>query len=209
MQFCPNCNNVFDITKSSVQNGGLIDDKLNDIENVNLEGGAVMDNYDEIIRKIIDNETISKNNLDKVSLDELTKSIGYKKLKYRQREYIFNKLQDLLPIEKKKIVKEQLQKQQMEKAFYICKNCGYLKQIEEGTLIFSKVSPDIAQSYTTTDLRTMASSDILPITRKYICPNDKCESQHDLTKREASFFRLNNSFRIKYICLACKTAFTQ
>ena len=89
----------------------------------------------------------------------------------------------------------------------ICNNCGYMKPIPEGTLIFSKVSTDIAQSYSTSDFKDMVYSDILPRTRKYICPNTKCESHTNPQKKEASFFRMNNTFKVKYVCQTCSTVF--
>lgn len=202
MDFCPHCNNIFDITKTASSVGGYNEDT-----NDEFVGGAKVLDYDEIINKIINNEQISKSETEGISLDDLIKSNSYKKLKFKQKEFVFNKIQDLIPIQEKKIIKEQQYKQPTEKAFFICKNCGFLKQIEEGTLIFSKVSSDLAQSYTTSDFIDMANSDILPKTRKYICPNDKCPSQSDFSKREAAFFRLNNSYKIKYICLTCKTTF--
>jgi DNA-directed RNA polymerase subunit M/transcription elongation factor TFIIS len=189
MDFCPNCNNIFDITKSATQTGGA------------------NDNEEKIIESILNNEPVDIKILDALDMDNLVKSNSYKKLKQKHKEFVFNKLQDLMPVEKKKIVKEYLNKPQGDKAFFICKNCGYLKQIEENTLIFSKVSNDVAESYTTSDFTEMSYSDILPRTRKYICPNPKCISAQDYSKREAVFFRLNNTFKVKYICLACQTTF--
>ena len=79
--------------------------------------------------------------------------------------------------------------------------------MKPGTLIFSKYSNDISQSYTSKDSSIMKYSDILPKTRKYKCPNSECESHHDLSKKEATFFRMNNNVQIKYICNACDTSF--
>ena len=126
------------------------------------------------------------------------------KLKSVEKEYVHNKLNDLLPLNKKKIADG---KQITDNAQFICNNCGYTEKIKAGTLIFSKYSNDISQSYSTDDSSIMEFSDILPRTRKYKCPNSECVSHNDLSKREATFFRMNNNVKIKYICNACHTSF--
>ena len=88
---------------------------------------------------------------------------------------------------------------------FICSNCGYSKVIDPRTLLFSRTSKNVAESYVANDVVNMAFSDIIFRTRKYICSNDKCESHKDPEKREAIFFRMNNSYKVKYICDTCKT----
>jgi len=211
MYFCPNCNNVFDITKGVAQNGGSNDELIKESEDYellikNFIGGEKENEYENLITKILNNQNIDQNFLDKISVEDFIKSAEYKKLKNKQREQVYNKIQDLLPNDKKKIMKEGI-KQNSEKAYFICNNCGNRKQIEEGTLIFSKVSADIAQSYSSSDVKNMKYSDILPRTSKYICPNSKCESHTNPDKREAIFFRMNNTFQIKHICQTCDAVF--
>ena len=209
MYYCPECSNVFDITKSvGKQKGGeLTEESLETTSSSEslqtTTGGA---NINELIDKILTN-TIEQNDLSGITLDILTKSVDYKKLKAKDKEYVYNKLQDLLPTEEKKIMKEEAVTKKIEKAYFICNNCGYTKPIEEGTLIFSRVSSDISQNYSGSDLNDMKYSSIIPRTRKYLCPNKECESHTNPIKRDAVFFRLNNTFRIKYICLACGTQF--
>lgn len=216
MYFCPNCSNVFDITRTAKQEGGMMNfEGLETISSsISSSGsdddimiGGKLDIYDDIIDRFINHNTVESNEIEKLSLDELVKSIAYKKLKHNQREYVYNKFQDLIPLKNKKVMKEESLKQTIDKAYFICNNCGYLKPIMEGTLIFSQVSSDVAQSYSASDTKDMKHSDILPRTRKYLCPNTKCESHIDLNKREASFFRMNNMFKIKYICQTCGTMF--
>lgn len=215
MFFCPNCNNVFDITKGTAQHGGdchetEITNNINFDESKHIHqhiGGNKDDNYEKLISKLLKNEKINDNEINNVFMDDLIKSSPYKKLKNKQREQIYNKIQDLLPTEKKKLIKDEAGKQIIEKAYFICNNCGYRKPIEEGTLIFSKVSNDIAQSYSSSDVKDMKHSDILPRTSKYICPNSKCESHTNSDKKEAVFFRMNNTFKIKHICQTCDAIF--
>jgi DNA-directed RNA polymerase subunit M/transcription elongation factor TFIIS len=192
MYFCPNCNNIFDITKNPQE------------EKAKTKVGGASTDYALIIEKILKNQEVLPENVVNLNLNTLIKEVSYKKLKVKEKELVYNKMQELLP-ENKKLIKEMSDKKN-DKAYFICKNCGFLKPINDGTLIFSRVSSDISQTYTSTDkasLKAMANSDILPRTRKYICKNSKCISHKDPTKREACFFRMNNSYKIKYICLAC------
>lgn len=94
----------------------------------------------------------------------------------------------------------------IQKAYYICKNCGTNEQIKPGSVIIKKTS-DVQQ--TTYDdpqkAKNMLHAPYLPRTRKYICTNTKCISHTDHSKREAVFYRMTNSFRLRYICAACET----
>lgn len=206
LPICPNCNNIFDITKAAQQMGGSKDTTDSELatSSMSMSGGEI--DYGELIKKIINNEEVNTELILKISMDELTKSINYKKLKPKQKELVYNKIQDMLPVDKKKLSSEEQQESQ-EIAYFRCYNCGLMKKIEDGTRLFSRVSSDIAQGYATSDISDMIHSDIIPRTRKYICPNKKCASHTDLSKREAVFFRMNNKFDIKYICTACETSF--
>ena len=211
MYFCPNCNNVFDITKGTSQAGGDITNTSENMSPNIIEkdfiGGFSDDNYEKLISKILKNEKIDENEIKKISADDLTKSLAYKKLKNKQREEIYNKVQDLLPNEQKKIIKGEEPTHQIEKAYFICNNCGNRQHIDEGTLIFRRISNDLAQSYSSSDVKDMKYSDILPFTRKYKCPNIKCDTHKYPEKKEAIFFRMNNTFGIKHICKVCDTVF--
>jgi hypothetical protein len=192
MFFCPNCNNLFNITNLSKNNK-------------QLEGGKNVD-YDDLIKRILAKETIDDSQVQGLTIDNLLKQEFYNSLKPTHREYVYNKVLDLTKVQETKLKNTEI-KEQGDEVHFICNNCGTTKKVKENTLIFSKVSNDISQSYIASDLADMQYSDILPVTRVYICPNEKCESHTNLEKREAKFFRLNNSYRLKYVCLACTTTF--
>lgn len=191
MFFCQNCDNVFDIMKGETKQSGGVNNK-------------------DLITKILKNVTLDAKemkDLESINIDEFIHSPEYNKLKSNQKEFVYNKIQELLPLEFKKILTEEIKQSADEKAYFVCNNCGNKKAIRKGTLIFSKVSSDIAQSYSSADVSEMKYSDILPRTRKYICPNDECPSHTNYSVREAVFFRMNNTFRVKHICLACDYVF--
>jgi len=201
MFFCPNCDNAFDITRSSIQAGGEMS------ESTSASYADSTDKYDVLIDKILKNN-VSYDDIKTISLDELLKSGQYKKLSASNKEQIFNKTQDLLPKDKKKISNLKIDNdEQRNIAFFVCNNCGYTKKINDGTLILSRTSDNITQFYKTDDYDDMVYSDIIPRTRNYVCPNKQCETHKNIGKREAIFFRMNNSFAIKYMCTFCKTLF--
>lgn len=251
MFYCPNCNNTYDIARTSSQVGGKINgvvaetsstpivgtasggiaqvvttiatevataitdavtttldhiDHIDVHEASTLVGGAT--NPTQLMTKILKDELINPDDIKGLNIDHITTSIDYKKLKQEDKEKIYNKLQDVFPKEKKKIIENKPTESSDENlAFFVCSNCGYSIKIEDGTRIFTRTSADISQSYTTGDYSDMLYSNILPKTRKYICPNKKCESHTNPAKRQAIFFRKNNSYEVVYICSACETSF--
>ena len=212
MFYCPNCNNTYDIARTSAKVGGSkenfgfssepsMDDNLDNI----LTGGV---NITNLISKILKDEAVTPVDLEDLDINQVTKSIEYKKLKQDDKEKIYNKIQDMFPKEQKKITDtKQVDEDDENLAFFVCSNCGYSVKIDDGTRIFSRTSSDISQSYTTGDYSDMLYSNILPRTRKYTCPNKKCESHTKPEKRQAVFFRKNNSYEVVYICSACETTF--
>jgi hypothetical protein len=176
MYFCPNCNNVFDITKETQRGNQEKSQSItsSSSSSESQEGGKLKyedseDQYTGLIANIINNKIVTLEDVKKILNTELNPNLN--------------------------------------RIYFICNKCGNKKPIKKGTLMFSKVSSDIAQSYSSLDVKEMLNSDILPRTRKYICPNDKCVSHTEPDKREAVFFRMNNTFRVKHICCACETVF--
>jgi DNA-directed RNA polymerase subunit M/transcription elongation factor TFIIS len=201
MFFCPECNNSFDITRTVTQKGGANENDVSDTT-------ETLDKYSAIIQKISANQSISVEDIENLDQQDLFKSQSFKKLKQKQREIIYNKIQDMLPKQKKKIFANKDDNPIDDNlAFFICNNCGFTKKIQPKTLIFSRASESISQTYVSGNYKDMLHSDILPRTRRYVCPNAECISHKDADKREAVFFRLNNSYKVKYICQACETDF--
>ena len=136
------------------------------------------------------------------TVKNITDDSNYKKLSAEQQETVYNSLLDMLPEEKKDILKKT---DKQSHAVFVCTNCGYTKKIDDKTKIFSRKSTDVSKNYSTNEFEEMVHSDILPRTRKYICSNKECISHKDPSKREAVFLRKNNSFKVVYVCTACKT----
>lgn len=246
MYFCPNCNNIFDISKRrGVQKGGADaikvdadaddpddiktsqitvdqDDMTQDIPvsdvaamfNTSTSSAVELQNpiaggvdlYTDLITKILANDKVADEDLQSINVKDLSKSTAYKQLNQSDKEKVYNFVRENTD---KKTNKIDILDVDKDGAFFVCNNCGYSKQIEDGTKIFSKISSnyEYEQDATGTDYRDMIHSNILPRTRKYICPNNVCPSQTDPSKKEAVFFRKSNSYKVIYVCTLCETVF--
>lgn len=193
MFYCPTCKNTYDISKDII--------KLQ-------HGGATID-YDHIVINITNTQLIeSVANDPSFLLDNVYKSAEFKKLNKSQKEYVINKINDQIHDvdnnNKQKIdasIKEGLT------AYFHCKNCSNTEEIKPGTKIYGISADNQASNYGAGNYYELIYSDILPITRQYKCENSKCISHKDISKREAKFFRINNTYKIKFICLACEAIF--
>lgn len=195
MNFCPRCKNMYSIT--------------NNIENIigktqqNQQKGGTTHNFEKLIEQILAKQQIKIP--DNFPLNSLTESSEYRKLNTKQKEYVYNKITDGISIKEKS--KHPTAKQNFKPMYFVCLTCAYHEPIESTKLIYNNVGSNISQNYIPPSLDHMALSNIIPRTRRYFCPNDECLSHTNPDKKEAVFFRLNNSHQIKYICQICKTIF--
>lgn len=222
MFFCPQCNNSFDIARGTDPSlsGGFDDHVANFTADFTVSSDTLSsdilssdggDSISNIINKLLDNISISPDSIANLSVSDFTKHPLYKSLDSTSKSLVFNKLQDLLPKHKKKIMHAKSSRPFVGNAFFVCNNCGYAKKISEGTRIFSRGS-DSASHASSLDINVddmiYNSIEPVPYTRKYNCPNNKCPSHKNPAKREAIFFRLGNSLNIRYICTTCRTSFS-
>jgi hypothetical protein len=148
MPYCPNCNNIYDITKK--------------IEKENKE---------------TETNTNTEENTDNLTTEQ-------------KGEENVDKLTDEL------------------KAYFICKNCGNSEQIKLGTTLFTKNYNNVIKTnINTNNVKNYKEVSYYPRTREYMCPNNKCVTHNDHTKREAVFFRVENTYKVTYVCTACDTHF--
>lgn len=179
IMFCPNCNNTFDITKTVQQTGsGKID-----------------------YAKLVDQLLNQKEELDfkTINKEELLASKEYLSLDDEKRQFVSNKLLNMELNPHYDPTKNA--------AYFNCNNCGNIKRIKPGTLIYTKTSNEVSQNYISTNMGFMSDSKILPHTKNYICPNKACETHKNQRIKDAKMFKPNNSYGVKYICTICKTFF--
>lgn len=88
--------------------------------------------------------------------------------------------------------------------FYKCNNCGYFENIKNGTVLIDNESNYEHKPSSDLFLKLQKNNPILPRTKDYICLNKECETNTKNSKdREAVFYRIGNSYQIKYLCCIC------
>lgn len=206
MLYCPNCDNVLNISKNppkikQVLNmntetpdeiSGTGDEQNEDIE---LEAEVNIDNnkLEDIIVKLANDEIVPETELTEFKLEQITKNKTYQKLEKKKKSKIHTKLVQFF----EKI-------EDAVGAYYSCKNCMYSKAIESGSLIISRNNGSTLTNYINLEqLENRKNSKILPLTRNYICPNQKCKTNTSGTDKEAVFYRMNGSMQVWYTCRVC------
>ena len=187
MFYCPKCLNIYNITKS--------------IKTTEQTGGSKLD---DIIEKILSNEDIEEKDykLDEDDLIQLNKIDSYKKLQNKQKDYVYNYLNDL--VQKKNISNKS--EKIAKKMYFICKSCGNNEPIKEGSMIISRQTDKDIINENGFNPKEYLEMKIYPRTRQYNCLNDKCESHKNSEKKSAMFMRINGTYKIRYICEACETS---
>ena len=221
MFFCPKCDNMFSITKNPPvlqQFGGK--NELLDTPTTPTTPTTVSDSsdipkntnnidYNDIVNQILRNNNINLDdyNINIDNINKITKLDVYKKLTPQYKEIVYNRLMDFLSIEDKKKASFVVSTDQISSAYFICNNCAYFEPINNGTVVISKISHyESRDKIDHTDYKNISHIKTLPHTRNYICHNDKCESHSDHSKRDAVFYRLHGSYRVRYVCKQCFTS---
>ncbi len=212
MFFCPNCNNIYDITKTVPnlnldQTGGKMSETPNTVSSLtkttSTSDAIPAFDLDVVINRILSGDNIDPSMLKGVTSDILLQYPGYKKLQNKFKEIVHNKISDLIPGFNIKQTVSPISTN----AYFICTNCGNFEQMKSNTLIARKVYNETSSDYEDqSKFKDLANVKYLPITRNYICRNQNCVSHNDHTKRAARFYRLPSSFKTAYICIACETS---
>lgn len=189
MEFCPKCNTLFVI----------VDDVEASKDNI---GGASPDN---LISKLIHVKDI-KELIQNVDVDKLMRSEEYQRLTDDDKNHVYNKIQDALPLNKKRISKETKTKKSEYKMFYLCKNCLFHRELQPKTKIYSKFyKTKVEDIKDTKDYSHMVDNPILPRTKEYNCLNDECLTHKKPDLKEAVIITNREKQTVYYVCTVCKT----
>jgi hypothetical protein len=194
MQFCPKCDNIMDIGKTSPKISFIPEPTSLSATTVTEPTTTqnVADN-DQIIKII----NMFKNGFDisneKVDTDILSKHKEFISLKDKDRKELIKTL---------KMVEDDSQT-----AYIICKNCSYSEKLIKRTLLLNKISKNsITEFDDLSKYKYMRYDNTLPHTRDYICKNKECKSNKDHTLKNAKWFRPNQSSYVTYyVCCECGT----
>jgi len=187
--FCPDCGSVLNISKTNISS--------KQSQNINLLSND--DDIDNIIKKASMEEEDNIFLPENFNLETFLNNKNFIKLPDNKKKLIMGKIEKNLAIDNSSLL------------FYSCKSCSWTQKIPPGTKLLTKVSNSEKNSSQYSNLekyKNKIHSNILPLTRNYICPNKSCPSATDFNKREAVIFRENNnSMKVLYICKACTEIF--
>ena len=197
MELCEECDNLLDISKTSlIQKSKIMDDKTPSTVSA-TEGTSDESDSDEIgniLSKLIENEKMDTKIFQLHNYDDFIKHQIYIKLEKKKKmelntqlQTIYGKINDTIS------------------AYYICLKCSFSKEIPSGKMImYRKNTINDTEPYI--DIRGIKNkrfSKILAHTSDYICVNKKCESHKDKTKKDAVIYRTPKIIKIYYICVTC------
>ena len=103
MFFCPICGHTYDIIKpgAEAQIGGKKDGDVDSPLTVVTDSVQTGENWDDIVIKVLNKEDVTQSMITILDLETLKKSSEYKKLSKKLKEFVYNKLYELLPVEQK------------------------------------------------------------------------------------------------------------
>jgi len=197
--FCDNCDNIMDVRKSVFKQNEIL---ANDIDATITDTEQKPDvNYKSILDKISNNEKLTNEELKSIDMKELVENKYYKLLakKGEIKKVLLN------------MIDEMGNTDENINAYFYCNNCNFSKKIEGETKILSKnannANNNDTDEYIDPSLyKNKVFSNTMPITRNFICPNDKCDSNTGKKPTEAIFFRKNkDSYKLIHVCKNCLT----
>lgn len=182
-QYCPNCDHVLDITRN--------------LRTPHTEKEISAENYEHILKKIENDEQLTRSEILSVNVKDLLKSEQYKQSQKKGK--IKKQLID--------VIDELQSSDENIGAYLVCSNCLYNEPIKQGLLIYTK-NPEKEAAYHENEninvYRNFVFQKTIPRTRNFICPNKDCAS-HTTEPTEACFFRKPNSYEIIMVCTICYT----
>jgi hypothetical protein len=97
--------------------------------------------------------------------------------------------------------------QKLRQGYYICDTCNKkMKIVSEEILYHRSVTNVYNVCYDTSDIIYDVT---LPRTKRYNCTNKQCETHKTPDIKEAIFYRLPNSYAVKYVCTVCTAILEQ
>lgn len=185
--FCPECDSILDISKSSSKKNFNIDITPSSVS----DGDDNFDKIADLINKLLKDDDVE---IENIKPEQITNHVVFQKLDKNKKQIIVDKLNQ--------------NKNLSNMAFYVCKTCGWSQKIKPGTQILSKIGMNTNISYGSINkYKNKIHCMDKPFTRNYICPNSSCPGNKDSAKHEAVMYRVGSTMQIMYTCCACKEVF--
>ncbi len=216
--YCKKCQNIMDITNNlnkpiqtagadipdnnTTNNSSNFDISYSDNLSFILSGGSSSSLSDLIISNAILNKPLPPS-LNPFSLDDINKFKSFTDLSPDLKIIVFNKLLDLTDTKTSHITHDNNDISTYP-CFFYCKNCGNHENIPPRSLLFSRHKNK--KNDFDTNFSLFKFDHTLPFTKKYSCINPSCPSHSNPSSKYAVFFRINNSYNIKYLCCLCDSS---
>jgi hypothetical protein len=208
--FCKVCQNFMDITNNvsntnpeeEEEDSKELESSDYDVSNSSKKGkkSNITQITDDIIEKIL-NGVILDIEVDEQDIIDINKLVFFNKLTPNQKTLVINRLYEKIP-KNQKIAKD-TPTNLIKLSYFYCKNCGYNEKIPNNMLIFNRSNEKSSDENFNDKFLNFKYDPILPKTKKYNCNNKDCLTHKDPAKKKAIFYRTNNSYTTKYICLVC------
>jgi hypothetical protein len=207
--FCEKCDNILDITMTRPLTDNVLesdtptnvssdDDDDKDIKD-DGNGDQGVD-YESMLKKIEAGNKLTYEELRTIDIKNMVKNEYYKKMakKGEIKKSIIDMIDDMGNADDNT------------RAYMICKNCAFSKNIEPGFRILSKNlegGDAMTDNYISDAFyRNKVHIRTMPVTRNFNCPNKNCPVYTEKIAPEAIFFRKNaNTYETIYVCKRCLT----
>lgn len=188
MEFCPKCNNIMDISRTPSKVSLQDPTTVSQTTTENVRKGE--DEYLKLINMFKNNIDLSN---EKININELQKHKDFIALKDKEKK-------DLLRILKSN-------EDDSLNAYYVCKNCSHSEKLTKRTNVLNRMFIGSVSGYNDVEMYKYYIHDkTLPHTRDYICRNKSCPTHNNPEKRDAKWFRPNQStYNTYYVCTVCET----
>jgi hypothetical protein len=187
--FCDNCLNLMAITSNVFNDSDKTTIKTDSITQTNKYYEITEDDINNLLNNGEINFDITQESYNNLIESELFNSFDN-----NVKTKIINRLMDKLNKNKKNnknIVSNK-------NYYFYCNNCGFNVDIKPQTLIYSNITTNIDNNFL-----NYKHDKTLPKTKNYTCVNEKCTTHKNPLTKEATFYRIDKTYDIRYICHIC------
>jgi hypothetical protein len=162
------------------------------------KGGAVVLTEQDIVT-ILNGSEFNKD-LENFNINDVYKNSYFNKLTNFQKTLVINRLVEKIP-KNTKVPKQS--DNVIKDCYFYCKNCGYNEKIPDKMFIFSRSNEKKSDDSNNKNFINNKFDNTLPFSKKYNCINKECETHKNPAIKKAVFYRLSNTYTIRYVCTIC------
>ncbi len=198
--FCPQCENVYDITdnvkQALLQKGGVKD---TDSES---EDEIITSDIKSIIHKILTGTIEKSDNIEYINENDILQHKEFNKLSSDEQATVIQKMKLYISPKEKVVYQSPTNNIDTSSAYFVCYNCKYYEKIIPTTMIYSRSINTTSEYINLNSHRYNGEEDILPRDRNYTCPNEECPTHKDYRLKEKVTKR-HKSSKIIHTCRVC------